>query len=87
MYAFALVHHQRVHQVVFIERDGIVADRAYESLLEQPDVIIINVDVGKNILQNSPQHVSCGEKLFDTIGVLSFDNGLFAFGIFPENGL
>ena len=87
MYAFALVYHQRIHQIVLIKGNGIVADRTYETLLEQPDVIVVDVDICKNVLQHSPQHVSRREKLFDTVGILSFDDGLFAFRVFPEDGL
>ena len=53
MYAFALVYHQRIHQIVLIKGNGIVADRTYETLLEQPDVIVVDVDVGKDIGKDS----------------------------------
>ena len=41
----------------------------YEALLQQTDVVIVDVDIGKDIFQYSAEHISCGEELFDTVGV------------------
>ena len=87
VHALLPIHHERVHQVVFVEADGSAADGADEAALQQADVVVIDVDVGKYVRKDGPQHVSGVEELFDTGGVHTFDDGLFAFGAFTENGL
>jgi len=53
VYALLLVHHEGVHQVELIEADGSASDRAYEAALQQADVIVVDVDVGKDIGKDS----------------------------------
>ena len=87
MDALLLVHHECVHQIVLIEADGSATDGADEAALQQPDVVVVDVDVGEYVRKDGPQHVSGVEELFDTSGVHAFDDGLFALGAFTENGL
>ena len=87
MYAFAPVHHQCIHQIILIKRNGIATYRTDETLLKQTDLVIIDVDIRKDVLQYSAEHISCREEFFDTIGVFSFDNCFLTFGIFAEDGL
>ena len=87
MHALLLVHHECVHQIVLVEADGSATDGADEAALQQPDVVVVDVDVGEYVRKDGPQHVSGVEELFDTSGVHAFDDGLFALGAFTENGL
>ncbi len=87
MHAFLLVYHERVHQIVFVEADGSAADGADEAALQQPDVVVVDVDVGEYVREDSPQHVSGVEELLDAGRIHTFDNSLFALGVFAENSL
>ena len=53
VHALLFVHHEGVHQVELIEADGSASDRAYEAALQQADVIVIDVDIGKDIGKDS----------------------------------
>ena len=53
VHALLLVHHEGVHQVELIKADGSASDRAYETALQQADVIVVDVDVGKDIGKDS----------------------------------
>ena len=81
------VHHDGVHEVVFIETDGPTTDGADEAALQEPDVIIVDIDIGEDVGQDGSQHVSRIEKLLNTAGIHTFDDGFFAFGTFAVDGL
>ena len=87
MDAFLLVHHERVHEVELVEADGSASDGADEAALQQADVVIVDVDVGKDVGEDRAQHIACIEEFFDAAGVHTLDNGLFAFGILTVDGL
>ena len=53
VHALLLVHHEGIHQVELIEADGSASDRAYEAALQQADVIVVDIDVGKDIGKDS----------------------------------
>ena len=59
MHAFIFIHHHSIHQVEFIERDGSASDWTYETALQQADIIIIDIDIGKYIIEDSTQHITC----------------------------
>ena len=84
MHAFLLVYHERVHQIVFVEADGSAADGADEAALQQSDVVVVDVDVGEYVRKDGPQHVSGVEELLDAGRIHTFDNSLFALGVFAE---
>ena len=86
MHTLLTVHHDGVHEVVFIETDGPTTDRADEAALQEPDVIVVDIDIGEDIGQDGSQHVSRIEKFLDTAGVHTLDDGLFAFGTFAVDG-
>ena len=74
-----LVHHERVHEVELVEADGSASDGADEAALQQADVVIVDVDVGKDVGEDRAQHIACIEEFFDAAGVHTLDNGLFRF--------
>ena len=81
-----LIHHEGIHQIVFVERDGPFADGADKTTLQQTDIVVVDIHVGKDIVQDGAQHITRTEKLLDTRGVHTFDDGLFAFGILAIDG-
>ena len=87
VYTSIPIHCQRIHQIVFIEIQPLFGYGTGETSLQQTDFIVIDIDIGEYILQNSSKHISCRKEFIDTIGVHSFDNCLFTFRAFTEYSL
>jgi flavin-binding protein dodecin len=86
VYTLLAVHHNSIHKIELIKTDSASSDRADETALQQADVVIIDIDVREYIGQNGSQHISSVEELFNTAGIHTFDNSLFAFGTFTIDG-
>lgn len=87
MHALLPIHHERVHQVVFVEADSSAADGADEAALQQPDVVVVDVDVGEYVRKDGPSMSPVLKNSSIPVEFIRFDDGLFALGVFTENGL
>ena len=86
MDATLLVHHDGVHQIIFIEGDGSLTDGADKAALQQADVIIVDVYVAEDVVEDGAQHVARTEELFNTGGVHTLDDGFLTPRLFAEDG-
>ena len=75
------LYFQRVFNVVAIEVDALVADGRYERILQQPDMVLVEVYVGKDILDNGIDDVARLKQVVDALRSLSHDDGLLRTGV------
>ena len=66
VHTLLFVHHQGIHQIIFVESNGSPTDGAHKTALQQTDIIIVDINVRKDIIQDSTQHIAGIEELFDT---------------------
>ena len=76
-------HINGIFYVVTIEGNRIFADRTGKRELQQSDLVFVNVDVGKHILQDHVQDVTRLKEMVDTRRVLSFDDVFLSLWILP----
>ena len=67
VYTFVFVYHHGIHQVELIERDGPASDGTYKTALQQTDIIIVDIDIGKYIVKDSTQHITGREEFLYAI--------------------
>ena len=82
MHATVFSHIHRVGDIETVEGDGIFADRAGERVLEHANLILVDVHIGKDVLQNDVDDVACLEQFVHTCGILTLDDALFAMRVF-----
>ena len=66
MVAQVTVHIDSVLNIVSVESDGILADRTDERILQQTDIVIVDVHIGKHVLQGNIQNVASLNELVDS---------------------
>ena len=76
MVAQVLVNHERVLDIIAVEANGILADRRGEGVLQQADLVVVDVHIGKHILHDGVQDITRLEQVVDTLGVDTLDNRL-----------
>ena len=91
MIAEVAVHIHRIFYIIMIEADGCSAERRWERILEQSHVVIVDIHIGKDILDGCIQDFSGLDHLSDTIALLTLDDILFALRVLAiyvlRNGL
>ena len=60
------LNEQRVFDIVAVEGDGTIADRRRKGMLEQSHLVVINIDIGKDILRHGIQDIARLEEVVDT---------------------
>ena len=65
-----------------IKRNRILTDRTCKGVLQQTNLVFININVGKHILQDGIQDVARLQEMIDTRRVLSLDNIFLALRTF-----
>ena len=76
---FVLLHIQGIHDVVFIEGNAIVRNRAIERILEQTDTVFVHIHILENILQDRSHDITRIEQLVHTGRIDSLHNAFLTF--------
>ena len=76
-------HINGIFYVITIEGNRIFADRTGKRELQQSDLVFVNVDVGKHILQDHVQDVTRLKEVVDARRVLSFDDVFLCLWVLP----
>ena len=63
-----------IFNIETIKRNRILTDRTCKGVLQQTNLVFININVGKHILQDSIQDVARLQEMIDTRRVLSLYN-------------
>ena len=74
--ALFLPNHQRVNQEIAIKRNGIVANRTHETMLQQSHIIRIDIHVGEAVLNHVRQNVTRAEEVVKSCVLCSKDDAL-----------
>ena len=85
MEALVVADHQRVFDVIAIERDGATTDRRGEGILQHTDLIVVDVHIGKDILQHRGEDITRLHKIVDTRRVHTLDNDLLVVRLLAVN--
>ena len=76
MDATVTVDSQRILYIETVERDGSVANGRRERMLQDAYLVVVDVDIGKDILCHGIQYLASLEKIIDTRRALAFDDVL-----------
>ena len=49
-----------------VETDGVLTDRRGEGVLHQADLVVVEVDIGEDILHDHVEDITCLEEVIDT---------------------
>ena len=63
MDATVAIDKQRIFYIIAVERDSAVADRRRKRVLEDAYLVVIDIDIGKNILRYRIQDITCLEEV------------------------
>ena len=66
MYTTIAIYSQRVLYIKAIERNCTVANRRHERMLKDADLIVIDIDISKDILSDSIQYLASLEEVINT---------------------
>ena len=58
METLVATHHQRVLDIIAIEGDSILTDRRREGILQHTNLIVVDIDVSKHVLDNGIEDVA-----------------------------
>ena len=83
MEALVMIHHQRILDVIPVESDGILADGRGERKLEHTDLVVIDIDIRKDILHHRVQDFTRLYEVVDTRRVHAFDDDLLVMRFLP----
>ena len=72
---------QGVLDVVAVERDGTVANGRCEGMLQHAHLVVVDVDIGEDVLRGGVDDVAGLEEVGDTHGALAGDNVLLVVGV------
>ena len=70
-----------------IERDGSPADRTRKRILQQPNVVVVDVDILENFLEHDVHHLTGLENLVHSCRPLSVEDVEFAVRRLPVDVL
>ena len=76
------VHIHCVLYIIAVEGDGCLTDRRGEGVLQQTDVVVIEVYVGKHVFEHSIKYFARLQYVVDAITTLALDDGLCRLGVF-----
>ena len=66
------LNQQRILDIVAVEGDGAIADRRRKGVLQQANLVVINIDICKDILRHRIQDIARLEEVIDTSRALAF---------------
>ena len=75
------LHHEGILDVIAIEGYGILTNRRGEGILQHAYLIVVDVDIGKDVLDDGIQDVARLDKVVDTCRVHALDDGLLVVGL------
>ena len=75
------VHIDRVFDVEAVEGNGRLADGRGKLVLEQADVVVVDVDIGEDLLEHGVEDVARLEHVVDAVAALPLDDGLLGLGV------
>ena len=78
MNTLVLFHIHGVLDIEAIEANGILSDGRGEGILQQSHLVVVDIHIGKHILEDGGEYISCLKQVVDTRRVLPFDNALLA---------
>ena len=81
MIAEIALYINRILYIIMVEGNGCPTDRRRERILQEAHIIIINIDIGKYILQDCVDDFTRLNHLTDTITLLTLDNIFLALWI------
>ena len=81
MEAEVVVDVDGVLDVVAIEGDGIVADGRGEGILEEADLVVVDVDIGEDVVHGGGEDVARLDELVDACVADALDDGLLVVGL------
>ena len=87
MVAHLVIDHDGVFDKEAIEAHGSAADGAGEGVLQQPHVVLIDVNILKDLLQCCVDHLTRGQQLVDAGVLLAMYDVLLRVWVFAENML
>ena len=73
--------------IISIERNGCFTYWTCKRILKKTHIIVINIHIGKNILQKCIDNLTCLNHFIDTFGLLSHYNFTLSLWIFSVNML
>ena len=82
MVALVTVHIHRINDIIAVESHGILAYRTGKRILQESDLVVIQVNICKHILEQRVQDVARFKQVVDTRRVLPHDDALLAFRVF-----
>ena len=74
MEALVVVDHQRIFNVIAIEGDGSTTDRRGKGILQHADLIVVDIDIGEDILQHRGEDITRLNEIIDTRRVHTLDD-------------
>ena len=81
MIAEIALYINRILYIIMVEGNGCSADRRRERILQEAHIIIVDIDIGKYILENGIDDFTRLNHLSDTIALLTLDNIFLALWI------
>ena len=87
MIAQVALHIDRVFNIETVERNGVLANRTGERILQQAHLVVVDIHIGKHVLQRRVQNVSRLDEVVDTRRVLALHNLFFGMRVFTVNML
>ena len=76
------LHVSRVHDIIFIEGDGTVSNRTDKFLTQQVDTVVIDIHVGKYVLQHFIDDIAQVKQIVNTRRTDAFYQGLLTTRVF-----
>ena len=76
-----------VLDIVAIKGDGILADGTGEGVLQQAHLVVVDVDIGEDVLEHCVEDVARLNQLVDTLALLTEDNVFRRLGTLAEDVL
>ena len=76
-----------VLDVEAVEGHGIFSDRTGEGVLQKPHLVIIDIDIGEDILEQGVEDIAGLDQLVDTFAALPEHDVLLGFRRFPVDML
>ena len=87
MIAQVTIYIHSVFYVIAIKRDGRTSDGAHERILKQPNIIVVNINVRKDVFHNHVQGFTCLQHLIDTLTLMPFDDIFLRLRLFAVDVL
>ena len=87
MIAQVTIYIDRVFDVIAIKRDGRTPDRTHERILKQPNIVVVDINVRKDVFHNHVQGFTCLQNLIDTLTLMPFDDIFLRLRLFAVDVL